>query len=88
MDQVHPNVETMNWMVIESGSWVTDARTGKRSTWTPDSGRGEKTLQAGVVEIEGDYRLTGESWSWESEKPKYDAMEDFRAAIRFVRSNA
>merc|ERR1711871_115742 len=62
MDQVHPNVETMNWMVIESGSWITDARTAKRSTWTPDSGRGEKTLQAGVVEIEGDYRLTGEQF--------------------------
>ena len=34
------------------------------------------------------YRLTGAYWSQESKKALYDAQEDFRAAIRFVRSNA
>ena len=62
MDQVHPNIETMSWLVIESGSWVTDARASKRSEWSPDRGQGERTLQAGVVELEGDMRLTGEQF--------------------------
>ena len=44
--------------------------------------------QRGYVVVSIDYRLTGESWSWESQKPEFDAMEDFRAAIRFVRANA
>jgi hypothetical protein len=36
--------ETINWMVLETGSWLTDEDTA---------------FQAGVVEIEGDMRLTG-----------------------------
>lgn len=42
----------------------------------------------GYAVVSIDYRLTGESWTWESQKAMFDAMEDFRAAIRFVRSNA
>ena len=60
MDQVHPNPEGMNWLVIESGAWVTDARTSRRSEWSSSSDRGEQTIQASVTEIEGDMRLTGE----------------------------
>ena len=42
----------------------------------------------GYAVVSIDYRLTGESWTWESQKAMFDAMEDLRAAIRFVRSNA
>jgi acetyl esterase/lipase len=42
----------------------------------------------GYVVVSINYRMTGESWTWESEKPKYDAQEDFRAAVRYVRSQA
>ena len=42
----------------------------------------------GYVVVSINYRLTGESWSWESQKAEFDAQEDFRAAIRYVRSVA
>ena len=34
------------------------------------------------------YRLTGNHWPMKSQKAVHDAQEDFRAAIRFVRSKA
>ena len=42
----------------------------------------------GYVVVSINYRLTGDSWTWESEKMKFDAQEDLRAAIRYVRSVA
>ena len=42
----------------------------------------------GYAVVSIDYRLTGESWTWESQKAMFDAQEDLRAAIRFVRKNA
>ena len=42
----------------------------------------------GYAVVSINYRLTGDSWSWESEKEIFDAQEDFRAAIRYVRSVA
>ena len=42
----------------------------------------------GYAVVSINYRLTGDSWSWESEKEIFDAQEDLRAAIRFVRSVA
>ena len=42
----------------------------------------------GYVVVSINYRLTGDSWTWESQKAEFDAQEDFRAAIRFVRSQA
>ena len=42
----------------------------------------------GYVTVSINYRMTGDSWTWESQKAIKDAQEDFRAAIRFVRSVA
>ena len=42
----------------------------------------------GYVVVSINYRLTGDSWTWESQKAEFDAQEDFRAAIRYVRSVA
>lgn len=55
LDGPHPNAESVNWMVLESGSWSMDGfnNDGQRPT-------GEAhMLQAGVVEVEGDMRTTG-----------------------------
>ena len=42
----------------------------------------------GYAVVSIDYRLTGEYWTWESQKALFDAQEDLRAAIRYVRSVA
>ena len=42
----------------------------------------------GYVAVSINYRLTGEFWTWESQKAVLDAQEDLRAAIRYVRSMA
>ena len=34
------------------------------------------------------YRLTGEYWPWDTQRPQLDAVEDVCAAVRFVRSIA
>ena len=55
----------------------------------------KKLVARGYAVVSINYRLTGDGgdptsggWSPESEKQKYDAQEDFRAAIRYVRSVA
>eukprot|EP01045_Picozoa_sp_COSAG04_P007683 COSAG04_NODE_407_length_14863_cov_24.011244_11_plen_608_part_00 len=53
LDGPHPNAETVNWMVIESGSWATEGCQGC-------SNDEAHMLQAGVVEVEGDMRMTGQ----------------------------
>ena len=52
-DGPHPNAETVSWLVIESGSWSMEGCIGCASDES-------HMLQAGVVEIEGDMRLTGQ----------------------------
>jgi carboxylesterase type B len=42
----------------------------------------------GIVVVSIDYRLTGDFWTWESQQMMFDATEDARAAVRFVRKNA
>ena len=42
----------------------------------------------GYVVFSINYRLTGDFWPIESQKRIFDAQEDLRAAIRFVRSKA
>ena len=42
----------------------------------------------GYAVVSIDYRLTGEYWTWESQKALFDAQEDLRAAVRYVRSVA
>jgi len=42
----------------------------------------------GFAVVSIDYRLTGDFWTWESERMMLDATEDARAAIRYVRSVA
>jgi len=44
--------------------------------------------QRGLAAVSVNYRLTGDYWSWESDRPALDAVEDVRAAVRFVRSVA
>jgi len=48
----------------------------------------KELVQRGFAAISVDYRLTGEYWTWESQRPVLDAVEDVRAAIRYVRSVA
>lgn len=42
----------------------------------------------GYVVVSINYRLTGDFWTWESKKQVFDAQEDLRAAIRYMRSVA
>ena len=42
----------------------------------------------GYAVVTINYRLTGDAWTWVSQKELFDAQEDFRAAIRYVRSVA
>jgi len=42
----------------------------------------------GFLAVSVNYRLTGEYWSWTSQQAVLDAVEDVRAAIRYVRSVA
>lgn len=44
--------------------------------------------QRGIAVVSVNYRLTGDYWPWESDRPALDAVEDVRAAVRFVRSVA
>ena len=44
--------------------------------------------QRGYVVASIDYRLTGPFWGLESDRPPLDAVEDTRAAIRFLRKSA
>jgi len=48
----------------------------------------EEFARRGFAAVSVNYRLTGDYWSWESDKPALDAVEDVRAAVRFVRSVA
>lgn len=54
---------------------------------------GEKTLMTklatrGFAAVSIDYRLTGVHYNWVGQEMVYDAVEDARAAVRYVRSVA
>ena len=48
----------------------------------------ERLTMRGYAVFSISYRLTGDYWEWDSGRAVLDAVEDLRAAIRYVRKNA
>jgi carboxylesterase type B len=48
----------------------------------------KELAKRGFVSISINYRLTGEFYDWINQQMIYDAVEDARAAVRYVRSFA
>lgn len=57
-------------------------------TWAGDVQMAMELATRGFAAVSINYRLTGDFWTWESEQMILDAVEDLRAAVRYVRSVA
>jgi acetyl esterase/lipase len=68
---------------VHGGGFVNGDKTGEEDVTFM-----KKLVQRGFAAVSVNYRLTGEYWPWDTQRPQLDAVEDVRAAVRFVRSIA
>ena len=68
---------------VHGGGFVNGDKTGEEDVTFM-----KKLVQRGFAAVSVNYRLTDEYWPWDTQRPQLDAVEDVRAAVRFVRSIA